>query len=154
QEDSVSDVRPSLLALFGGAAFVMLICCVNVANLLLARATGRRREVAVRCAIGASRGRVLRPLLTESLLLCTLAGTSGIPLAWVALRALVGIEPQSLVQVGEISLNWPVLGFVAAVSLFSAALFGLAPAFETARRDLISSLRESGRVWGSPVRRG
>src|SRR5262249_22641561 len=123
QADAVRDIRPALVALFAGAGFVMLICCVNVANLLLARASERKKEIALRSAIGASRGRVLRQLLTEGVLMCAIAGVAGTGLGWAALRGLLRLQPEALVRVGEIGINWVVLAFVAAVSLGSVLLF-------------------------------
>jgi putative ABC transport system permease protein len=153
-DDSVRDVRAALIALFVGAGFVLLICCVNVANLLLARASERRKEIAVRAALGASQGRIIRQLLTEGILLCTVAGVLGLGLGWAGVRWLVALRPASLVRLGAIGLNWPVLAFVVAVSLASVLLFGLAPSIETAKWDLIKILRESGRSSQTTVRRG
>jgi predicted permease len=152
--DSVRDVRAALMALFAGAAFVLLICCVNVANLLLARASNRRREIAVRAALGASRGRILRQLMTEGILLCTLAGGLGLALGWAGIRWLLALRPDNLARLGEAQLNWPVLAFVAAVSLASVLLFALAPSIESAKWDLIKTLREAGRGTQTPIRRG
>jgi putative ABC transport system permease protein len=152
--DAVRDIRPALIALFAGAGFVMLICCVNVANLLLARASDRSKEIAVRAAIGASRSRILRQLLTEGVLLCAAAGVVGIAGGWAALRLLIRIQPDAVSGMSEIGLNWPVLAFSAAVSLGSVLLFALAPSIESAKWDLITTLRESGRTSRAPMRRG
>lgn len=154
QADGARDIRTTLIALFAGAGFVMLICCVNVANLLLARAQGRRKEISLRSALGASRARILRQLLTEGLILCLAAGIAGLGLGWAALHGLLRLQPQALVRVGVIDLNWPVLGFVAAVSMASVLLFALAPAIELARWDLSTTLRESGRGSHTSLRRG
>ncbi|HLW76964.1 MAG TPA: ABC transporter permease [Bryobacteraceae bacterium] len=154
QADAVHDIRPALMALFAGAGLVMLICCVNVANLLLARASGRRKEIAVRGAIGASKARVLRQLLTEGLLLCAVAGLAGVGLGWAALGGLLRFEPDALARAGEIGMNWVVFGFVAAISLASVMLFALAPAIELAKWDLITTLRESSRTTRTPFKRG
>jgi len=154
QADAVRDIRPALIALFAGAGFVMLICCVNVANLLLARAADRKKEVAVRSAMGASRGRVLRQLLTEGVLLCVIAGIAGTALGWAALRGLLRMQPEALSRVGDIGLNWIVFSFVAAVSLASVVLFALAPSIESSKLDLITTLRDSGRTSQTTVRRG
>ena len=153
QRDVVRDLRTPLIALFAGSAFVLLICSVNIANLLLARAHGRRQEIALRCALGASQGRILRQLFLEGLLLCALAGTAGIALGWAGLRCLVNIRPDYLARMPHIGLNWPVLAFVAVVSLACALVFGLAPAFESAKSDLIGTLREAGRSSQTPARR-
>lgn len=152
--DSVRDLRPALIALFAGAGFVMLICCVNVANLLLARASNRRKEIAVRSALGASQRRILRQLLLEGVLMCAIAGTAGLALGWAALRALVRLRPDSLARMGDIGLNLPVLVFAASVSMASVLLFGLAPSIESAKWNLIGALREAGRTTQTPARRG
>jgi putative ABC transport system permease protein len=146
QSDAFRDIRPALLALFGGAGFVLLICCVNVTNLLLARASDRRKEIAVRAALGASQSRILRQLITEGVFICALAGAAGLGLGWAGLRLLLSLRLGALARVGDVGLNWPVLAFVAAVSLASVLLFGLAPSFESARIDLIKTLRQAGRT--------
>lgn len=153
---AVRDIRPALIALFAGAGagFVMLICCVNVANLLLARASERRKEVALRSAIGASRTRILRQLLTEGAVMCAIAGTIGLTIGWGALRGLARLQPEALARGGEIGLNWTVLAFVAAVSIGAVLLFGLVPSIESAKWDLVATLREAGRTSRTPIRRG
>ena len=154
QRDAFRDLRTALIALFAGAGFVLLICTVNIANLLLARASDRRREIAVRSALGASEGRILRQLLLEGVVLCGIAGTLGVALGWISLRALLAIRPEFLARIPAVGLNWPVLGFVAAVSsLLSAVLFGLAPGLESAQTDVIGTLREAGRTAQTPIRR-
>ncbi len=153
QRDSVSDVRPALIALFSGAGFVLLICCVNIANLLLARASDRRQEMAVRSALGATHGRILRQLAIEGLVLCTIAAAAGLALGWVSLRALLSIRPDYLARMPHVELNLPVLAFVAVVSCGAALLFGLVPSFESAKLDLIATLREAGRTAQTPSRR-
>jgi putative ABC transport system permease protein len=152
--DAVREIRPAMIALFSGAGLVLLICCVNVANLLLARASDRRREVAVRSALGASRGRILRQLLVEGFMLCAIAGIAGVALGWAGLRGLLSLRPGYLTQMGEIGLNWPVLVFVAGVSLAAALVFGLAPGLESAKWDLTKTLREAGRDSQAHARRG
>ncbi len=154
QRDAVRDLRTTLIALFAGAAFVLLICTVNIANLLLARASDRRREIAVRSALGASEGRILRQLLLEGLVLCGIAGASGVALGWISLRGLLAIRPEFLARMPQVGLNWPALGFAAAVSLVAALLFGLAPSLESAKTDVIGTLREAGRNSQTPARRG
>jgi predicted permease len=145
--DAVRDLQPALAVLFAGAAFVLLICCVNVTSLLLARAGDRRKEIAVRLALGASRGRIVRQLLAESALLCLLGGAAGIAAGWAGFRALLSIRPERFAHIGETGLSWPALAFAAATSLAAALLFGLAPAAESMRFDLIETLRASGRSW-------
>ena len=151
--DSVRDVRTALIALFAGAGFVLLICCVNVANLLMARASDRRKEIALRSALGASQFRILRQLLTEGVLLCALAGALGLALSSAGVHWLLALRPDSLARLGEAELNWPVLAFVAAVSLACVLLFGVAPGLESAKWDLIRTLREAARNAQSPARR-
>ena len=153
--DAVRDVRlPALIALFIGAGFVLLICCVNIANLLLARAGDRRIELAVRSAIGASQGRILRQLLLEGLVLCVIASAAGVAFGWMGLRALLSIRPDYLARLSDVGLNWPVLSFVAVISLGAVLLFGLAPSLVATKTDLNETLRESGRTSQAPVRRG
>jgi len=147
QSAAVRDIRPALTALFAGAAFLLLICCVNVTSLLLARGSDRRKEMALRLAIGASRGRIVRQLLAEGAVLCLLGGAGGMALGWAGFRALMAIRPDRLAQIGDARLNWPVLAFAVAVSLGAAVLFGLAPALESFRLDLTESLRAGGRGW-------
>jgi len=151
--DAVRDVRPALTALFAGAGFVLLICCANVANLLLARAGDRRKEMAVRSAIGATQGRILRQLLIEGLVLCTIASAAGVAFGWMGLRALLSIRPDYLARMPGVGLNWPVLLFVAAISLSAVLLFGLAPSLTSAKADLNQTLREAGRTSQAPTRR-
>ena len=145
--DGVRDVQPALAALFAGSAFVLLVCCVNVASLLLARASERRREIALRLTLGASRGRILRQLLTEGGLLCLLGGVAGVAVAWAAFQALLAIRPERLARIDDTGLSWPALAFAALASLVAAILFGLAPALECFRLDLIETLRAGGRGW-------
>ena len=137
-------VKPALLMLMGCVGFVLLIACSNVANLLLARGAARRREMAVRTALGASPLRVVRQLLTESLLLAFAGGVLGVGLAFAALRGLVAMHPPSVPRVEDVSLDVVVLGFSLLVSLGVGILFGLAPAIEAARLDVNEGLRESG----------
>ena len=147
QSDAFRDIQPTLAALFAGAAFVLLICCVNVASLLVARASERRKEIALRLALGASRRRILHQLLAEGGVLCVLGGAGGVALGWAGCRALLAMGPERLAHSGDAGLNWPVLAFAAMVSLAAAVFFGLAPAFETFRLDLIKTLRAGGRGW-------
>lgn len=154
QGDATRDVRSALIALFGGSGFVLLICCLNVANLLLVRSSGRRKEMAVRAALGASEGRIVGQLLIEGLVLCTIAGAAGVALGWAGLRALLAIRPDYLSRIPDVGLNWTVLVFVAAIAFVSALLFGLAPSIESAKTNLTQVLREGGRTTSASTRQG
>jgi putative ABC transport system permease protein len=152
REYLVRDVRASVLVLGVAVALVLLIACANVANLLLARAGARRQEMAVRTALGASRSRIIRQLLTESALLGALAAALGLALAWGAVRALVAVE-LPFPFLSKVSLDAPVLWFTAAAALLTTMLFGLAPAFAAAHSGLVENLKEGGRGAGeSPSR--
>ncbi|MGH9683808.1 MAG: ABC transporter permease [Candidatus Acidiferrales bacterium] len=145
KKDVVGDVEPYLFVLLGAVAFVLLIACANVANLLLARATGRAREFAVRTALGASQMRVIRQLLTESILLSVGGGALGLLLAWRGTRAIIAILPDALPRSDEIGIDGRVLFFTLGVSLLAGVIFGLAPAFKTWRTNLQETLKEGGR---------
>ncbi len=144
-EQAVGDVRPALLVLLGAVGFVLLIGCANVANLLLARATARQREIAVRTALGGSQRRLVRQLLTESLVLAFVGGTLGLILAGWGATALGRIASQYLPRAGEIELSLPVLGFTAFLILLTGIGFGLIPAIQASRPDLQSVMKDSGR---------
>ncbi|HKD62096.1 MAG TPA: ABC transporter permease [Terracidiphilus sp.] len=141
----VSSVRQSLTLLFGAVGLVLLISCVNVANLLLARASTRGREIAVRQALGAQRTRLIRQLLTESLLLFLLGGIAGFGLLFCTQRLLLRLVPESLPHLNNISVNWGVLAFAVVVSVAAGTIFGLAPAWLVSRVDLTGTLRQEGR---------
>jgi putative ABC transport system permease protein len=141
QMDVVKHVRPALAALFGAVGMLLLIACANVAHLLLARATARERELAVRGALGASRGRLLRQLTTESLVLSTAGGALGILLAWLATRWLVWMNPANLPRVDAIRIDPAVLLFAIGTSAVTAIVFGLIPALRAARVDVNRTLR-------------
>ena len=156
QEAFVSNVRPTLLVLAGAVSLVLLIACANVANLLLVRATGRKREFAIRSAIGAGRGRIVRQLLTESVVLSTAGGALGLALGVAGIRALLSVNTAGLPRLGEngslVGVDWRVLGFTLLVSVGTGVLFGLIPALQGSRTDLSSTLKESGGRTGTGFR--
>jgi putative ABC transport system permease protein len=141
-EDIVAHVRPLLLAVAAAAAFVLLIACANVANLLLVRAASREREIAVRAALGGGRGRIIRQMLTESSVFSVVGGAIGVLLAWWGTRVLVAMRPENLPRLENIGIDWTVLGFAAATTVLAAALFGLTPALKAASPNLANALRE------------
>jgi predicted permease len=155
-EAIVSEVRSSLLVLAGAVSFVLLIACANFANLLLVRATGRKREIALRAAVGASRGRIIRQLLTESVVLSVLGGALGLALGLVGVRALVAMNPGDIPRIGEhgaaIALDWRLVLFTVCVSVVTGVLFGLIPALDVSRTDLSITLNESGGRSGTGFR--
>ena len=142
QEQMVQNVRPALLVLLSAVGFVLLIACVNVANLLLARATSRGKEVAIRTALGASLVRIVRQLLTESVLLAVAGGGLGLLLARAAIRPLLKLSAGSVPDVGAVGIDLWVLAFTAGVSVLTGILFGLVPALRTAKLNIRESLNE------------
>jgi predicted permease len=149
QSDDVREVRGTLLLLFGGVGFVLLIACANVANLLLVRSTGRVRETTLRAALGASRGRLIRQLLTENLLLAVMGAVAALGVGWVALRAILAARPPSLLNFNRLTPDLTVLGFTFLISLVASAFFGLAPLFAAGRVNLTQKLKAGGRSMGA-----
>ncbi|MGH7482829.1 MAG: ABC transporter permease, partial [Longimicrobiales bacterium] len=145
QESLVGDVRPMLFILLGAVAFVLLIACVNVVNLLLVRTAERRREMVVRTALGAHRGRLVRQYFAESTLFALLAGGVGVVFAFSGVRSLVSVLPAMVPRTGEIGLDPSVLGFAIALAALVAPLIGLVPAFRASRTEAGEMLREGGR---------
>lgn len=156
QDAIVGGVRNSLLILLGAVGLVLLIACANVANLLLARATSRKREIAIRAAVGAPRGRIIRLLLTESLILSLGGGVLGVAAGYAGIRTLLSLGPGNIPRIGtggaNVVLDWRVLGFTFALSILTGILFGLVPALESSRTDLSSALNENSNRSGTGSR--
>ncbi|MGB7624908.1 MAG: ABC transporter permease, partial [Terriglobia bacterium] len=144
-EEMVGDLRPALLVLMGAVALVLLIACTNVANLLLAKASSREREMAIRTALGAGKGRLVRQLLAESIVLSLLGAVAGLVLAAWSLRVLTRPAESALPRIAQVHLNLPVLGFTMGIALVTGILFGLWPALQASSAFTHESLKEGGR---------
>ena len=154
QEQVVGDVRRALLVLLGSVALVLLIACANVANLLIARAAGREKEVAIRTALGAGWQRIVRQLLTESILLGLVGGAAGLLVARLSLSIVRTMNPGNIPRLDDIGINGSVLAFTFILSLATGVLFGLAPAWRAIKVNVASSLKaggRSGQVRGRPA---
>ena len=145
QEFITGGLRNALLILFGSVGFVLLIACANVANLQLARADIRRREVAVRAALGADRAHIIRQLLTESVMLAVAGAAAGLAVAWAGLQIVITLRPANLPRIDETTLDGSVLGFTAALAIVTGILFGLLPALQLSRPDVTGVLKDGGR---------
>jgi putative ABC transport system permease protein len=154
QDTLVGKVRPMLLVLLGAAILIVLIVSLNIANLLLARASGRQHEMALRLSLGATRGRLVRQLLTESMLLSLIGGAAGIATAVATLAFIVRFVPSNVPRLNEVRIDWVVLAFALLISILTGLVFGLAPALHSARTAFSQAIREGGRGSGYGARTG
>jgi predicted permease len=154
RETLVGNVRPMLLVLLGAVTLIVLIVSLNIANLLLARASGRQHEMAVRLSLGASRGRIVRQMLTESMLLSLIGGAAGVATAVGTLDFILRFVPSSVPRLNEVRTDWVVLAFALLISILTGLMFGLVPAFHSSRTALSSASREGGRGSGYSTKTG
>jgi putative ABC transport system permease protein len=145
----VGDTRPALLMLLAAVGCVLLIACANIANLMLARATKRSKEIAIRAALGADRGRVIRQLLTESILLALVGGLLGLAISALGIRALLRLGPENVPRLAQVGLDWHVLAFTFLVAVVTGLIFGLAPALHGSKTNLADSLKDRGQDSGA-----
>ena len=154
QQSLVGNVRPMLLVLLGAVILIVFIVSLNIGSLLLARASGRQQEMAVRVVMGASRARMIRQMLTESLMLASIGGIAGLVTAVITLKAVLRFVPVNLPRLGEVDVDWRVLGFALLISLATGLLFGLAPAIQSSKAGLASTMREGSRGSGYSAKAG
>jgi predicted permease len=154
QQSLVGKVRPMLVVLMAAVILIVFIMSLNIGSLLLARASGRQQEMAVRAAMGASGGRMIRQMLTESLLLAFIGGIAGLATAAITLKAVLRFVPANLPRLGEVNIDWPVLGFALLISVATGVLFGLAPAIHSSKAGLGSTMREGSRGSGYSAKAG
>src|SRR4051812_30741161 len=154
QQSLVGKVRPMLVVLMTAVILIVFVVSLNIGSLLLARASGRQQEMAVRAAMGASGGRMIRQMLTESLLLAIIGGIAGLTTAVIALKAVLRFVPANLPRLGEVNIDWRVLGFALLISLATGLLFGLAPALHSSKAGLAGTMREGSRGSGYSAKAG
>ena len=154
QQSLVGKVRPMLVVLMAAVILIVFVVSLNIGSLLLARASGRQQEMAVRAAMGASGGRMIRQMLTESLLLAFIGGIAGLTTAAITLKVVLRFVPANLPRLGEVNIDWRVLGFALLISVATGLLFGLAPAIHSSKAGLASTMREGSRGSGYSVKAG
>jgi len=154
QQSLVGRVRPMLVVLMGAVILIVFVVSLNIGSLLLARASGRQQEMAVRAAMGASAGRMIRQMLTESMLLAIIGGIAGLVTAVITLKAVLRFVPANLPRLGEVNIDWRVLGFALLISLATGLLFGLAPAIQSSKAGLAGTMREGSRGSGYNAKAG